>query len=131
EGDEHGARAAVRQALVLAGGGGVLGLAIAGAAGAAAVFATGPARDGALFRAGQGLALGPRLGAAALIGYFAGTMRVGPGLLAVVSALRIAIHVALAWLLVGLLAWSVAGVGVARLGAAVVVVAGALAVART
>src|SRR5262249_34498292 len=38
EGDEHGARAAVRQALVLAGGGGVLGLAIAAAAGAAAVF---------------------------------------------------------------------------------------------
>jgi Na+-driven multidrug efflux pump len=130
EGDEPGARTAVRQALVLAGGGGILGLTIAGAAGAAAVFGTGPARQAALFLASQGLALGPHLGAAALTGYFALTMRFGPVLLTAVSALRMAIHLVLTWLLVGLLAWSVAGVGVARLGAAVVAVAVALAVAR-
>jgi Na+-driven multidrug efflux pump len=129
--DVRGARATARQALVLAGGGGALGLVLAVAAGAAAVFATGPARHAALFLAAQGLALGPSLGTAALTGYFAATMRVGPGLLAAVSALPVAIHLALAWLLTGMLAWSVAGAGVARLGAALAVAAAVLAIART
>jgi Na+-driven multidrug efflux pump len=128
-GDEPGARAVARQALILAGGGGVLGVVIAAVAGTAAVFASGPVRDAALFLGAQGLALGPNLGAAALIGYFAGTMRVGPGLLAAVSAVPIAVQLVLVWLLTGLLAWSVAGAGLARLGAAVAVAAGALAVA--
>jgi Na+-driven multidrug efflux pump len=131
DGNEQGARAAARQALILAGAGGALGMVIAAGAAAAVVFATGAARHAALFLAAQGLALGPYLGAAALTGYFVGTMRVGPGLLAAVSAVPIAIHVALACLLTGLLGWSVAGAGVARLGAAVAVVAGAFVVART
>jgi Na+-driven multidrug efflux pump len=131
EGDANGAGTAARHALVLAGGGGVLGLVIAAAAGAAAAFATGPARHAALFLAAQGLALGPHLGAAVLMGYFAGTMRVGPGLVSAVSALPIAVHVGLAWVLTGLLAWSLAGAGVARLGAAIAVVVGALAIARS
>jgi Na+-driven multidrug efflux pump len=130
EGDEQGARAAARQALVLAGGGGALGLVTAVAAGAAA-FAADPARDAALFLAAQGLALGPLLVARALSGYFAGTMRLGLRWLVAVGALPVATHLALAWLLTGLLSWSVAGAGVARLGAALAVVAGALAVART
>ena len=62
-----------------------VGLAVAVVAGAAAVFAAGPARGAALFLATQGLALGPLLAARALTGYFAGTMRVGPRLLAAVS----------------------------------------------
>jgi Na+-driven multidrug efflux pump len=131
DGDVRGAQAVARQALVLAGGGGVVGLAIAATAGATALFATGPARHAALFLAAQGLALGPHLGAAALTGYFAATMRVGPGLLAAVIGLPIAIHLALAWLLTGVLAWSLAGAGVARLGAALAVAAGVLAIART
>jgi Na+-driven multidrug efflux pump len=129
--DIRGAQTTARQALVLAGGGGVLGLVLAAAAGAAAVFATGPARHAALFLAAQGLALGPSLATAALTGYFAATMRVGPGLLAAVSALPVATHLALAWLLTGVLAWSVAGAGVARLGAALAVAAAVLAIART
>src|SRR5206468_10189550 len=92
-------------------------------------FAAGPARDAALFLAAQGLALGPLLFARALTGYYAGTMRVGLRLLVAVSALPIAVHLVLAWLLTGLLSWSVAGAGVARLGAALAVVTGALAVA--
>jgi Na+-driven multidrug efflux pump len=127
----RGAQATARQALILAGGGGVLGLVLAAAAGAAAVFATGPARHAALFLAAQGLALGPYLGTAALTGYFAATMRVGPGLLAAVSALPVATHLALAWLLTGVLAWSVTGAGVARLGAALAVAAAVLVIART
>src|SRR5207248_11735890 len=108
-----------------------LGLILAVAAGAAAGFAAGPARDAALFLAAQGLALGPLLVARALTGYFAGTMRVGPRLLAAVCALPVAVHLVLAWLLTGLLSWSVAGAGVARLGAALAVVAGALVIAGT
>jgi Na+-driven multidrug efflux pump len=131
DGDFRGAQAAARQALVLAGGGGVLGLVIAATAGATALFATGPARHAALFLAAQGLALGPQLSAAALTGYFAATLRVGPGLLAAVTALPIAIHVALAWLLTGVLAWSLTGAGVARLGAALAVAAGVFAIAQT
>jgi len=131
EGDADGAGTAARHALVMAGGGGVLGLAIAAAAGAAAAFATGPARHAALFLAAQGLAVGPHLGAAVLMGYFAGTLRVRPGLVSAVSALSVAVHVALAWMLTGLLAWSLAGAGVARLGAAIAVVVGAIAIART
>src|SRR5262249_34916075 len=80
-------------------GGGVLGAAVAAAAGAAAVFAAGPARGAALFLAAQCLALGPSLGAAALTGYFAGTLRIGPLLLAALSVLPMAMHLALAWLL--------------------------------
>jgi Na+-driven multidrug efflux pump len=130
EGDESGARAAARQALLLAAAGGALGAVVAVAAGAAAVFATGTARGAALFLATQGLALGPLLTAQALIGYFAGTMRVGPRLLAAVSLLPVAVHFALAWLLTGLLSWSVAGAGLARLVAALAAVAAALAIAR-
>lgn len=130
DGDESGARAAARQALLLASGGGALGLALAVAAGAAALFTAGPARDGALFLATQGLALGPLLGARALTDYYAGTMRVGPRLLAAVSGLPIAVHLALVWLLTGLLSWSVAGAGLARLGAALAAVVAALALAR-
>jgi Na+-driven multidrug efflux pump len=130
-GDVYGARTAARHALVLAGGGSVLGLMIATASAAAAVFATGPARHAALFLAAQGLALGPQLVAVALTGYFIGTMRVGPGLLAALSALPIAVHITLAWILTGGLAWSLAGAGVARLAAAVAVVVGALSIARS
>jgi Na+-driven multidrug efflux pump len=129
-GDDRGARSAAGQALLLAGCGGVAGLALAGAAGAAAARATGPARDAALFLAAQGLALGPLLGASVLTGYFAGTIRVGPRLLAAVSVAPIAVHLALAWLLTGPLSWSVAGAGLARLGAALAAAAAALAVAR-
>jgi Na+-driven multidrug efflux pump len=131
DGDDSGARAAARQALLLAAGGGTLGLAIAVAAGVVAAFATGPVRDAALFLAAQGLALGPSLGARALTGYFSGTLRVGPALLAAMSVLPIAIHLTLACLLTGLLSWSLAGAGLARLGAALVVVAVTLVVVRT
>src|SRR5262249_39623573 len=130
-GDDRGARAAVRQGLLLAAGGGVLGLAIAVAAGVAVAFTSGPARDATLFLAAQGLPLGPSPGARALPGYFSGTMRVGPALLAALSALPIAIHLTLACLLTGLLSWSLAGAGVARLGAALVVVVVTVAVVRT
>jgi Na+-driven multidrug efflux pump len=130
EGDDRGARAATGQALLLAGGGAVLGLALAVAAGAAAAFAVGPARDALLFLATQGLALGPLLGVSALTGYFAGTMRVGPRWLTAVSLTPIAVHVALAWLLTGPLSWSVAGAGLARLGGALAAIAAAVAVAR-
>jgi Na+-driven multidrug efflux pump len=130
DGDGSGARAAAGQAILLAGGGGAVGLALAVAAGAVAAFAVGPASDPALFLATQGLALGPLLGARALTGYFAGTMTIGPGLLAVVIVAPLAVHLALTWLLTGLLSWSVAGVGLARLGAALTAVAAALAVAR-
>src|SRR5262245_38972435 len=64
--DDPGARAVAGQALLLAGGGGAVGLAVAGAAGAAAAFAVGPPRGAALFLATQGLALGPLLAAKAL-----------------------------------------------------------------
>jgi hypothetical protein len=130
EGDGSGARAAAAQALLLADGGGAVGLLLAVAAGAAAACAGGPARHAALFLMAQGLALGPLLGAGALTGYFAGTMRVGPRLLAAVGVAPVVIHLALAWLLTGLLPWSVAGAGLARLGAAVAAVAAALTVAR-
>jgi Na+-driven multidrug efflux pump len=130
-GDDSGARAAVRQGLLLAAGGGVLGLVIAVAAGVAVAFTSGPARDACLFLAAQGLALGPSLGARALTGYFSGTMRVGPALVAAMSALPVAIHLTLACLLTGLLSWSLTGAGVARLGAALVVGAVILAVVRT
>jgi Na+-driven multidrug efflux pump len=130
DGDARGARAAAGQALLLAGGGGAVGLALAGAAGAAAAFAAGPARDTALFLATQGLALGPLLGVRALTGYFAGTLRVGARLLAAVSLTPIAVHLGLAWLLTGPLAWSVAGAGLARLGAALAAVAAVVAAAR-
>src|SRR5262245_35823606 len=130
-GDERGARAAVRQALLLAAGGGMLGLAIAVTAAVAAAFTSGPTREGALFLAAQGLALGPSLGARALTSYFTGTLRVGPALLAAMSALPIAIHLTLACLLTGLLSWSLAGAGVARLGAALAAVVVTLALVRT
>ena len=128
--DDDGARAAVGLALLLAGGGGAAGVILAGAAGVTAAFAEGPARAAALFLATQALALGPLLGTKALTGYFTGTMRVGPRLLAAVSVVPIAIHLALAWLLTGLLAWSVAGAGLARLGAALAAIAATLAVVR-
>jgi Na+-driven multidrug efflux pump len=129
-GDERGARAAAGQALLLAGGGGMVGLAVAAAAVAAAACADGPARAVALFLAAQALALGPLLAAKALTGYFAGTMRVGPRLLVAVSVAPVAAHLALAWLLTRLLSWSVAGAGLARLGAALAAAAAAFAVAR-
>jgi Na+-driven multidrug efflux pump len=129
-GDDRGARAAGGQALLLAGCGGVVGLALAGATGAAAACSGGPARAGALFLVSQGLALGPWLVASALTGYCAGTLRIGPRLLAAVSVAPIAVHLALAWLLTGPLSWSVAGAGLARLGAALAAAAAALAVAR-
>jgi Na+-driven multidrug efflux pump len=129
--DDHGARAATGQGLLLAGGGGAVGLAVAVAAGVAAAFTVGPPRGAALFLATQGLALGPLLGAKVLTGYFAGKMRVGPRLLAAVSIAPVAVHLAFAWLLTGLLSWSVAGAGLARLGAALAAVAAALAIART
>jgi Na+-driven multidrug efflux pump len=130
-GDEGGARAAVRQALLLAAVGGMLGLAVAVAAVVAAVFTSGPARDTALFLAAQGLALGPSLGTRALSGYFSGTLRVRLALLATMSALPITIHLTLACLLTGLLAWSLAGAGLARLGAALAVFAVTALVVRT
>src|SRR5256885_838852 len=77
-----------------------------------------PARGGALFLAAQGLGLGPLLVVQALTGYFGGTLRVGPRLLTAVGLVPVAIHLALAWLLTGRLGWSVAGAGLARLGAA-------------
>jgi hypothetical protein len=116
--------------MLLAGGGAAVGLALAVAAGAVAACAVGPARDPALFLATQGLALGPLLGARALTGYFTGTMTVRPGFLAAVTVAPMAVHLALTWLLTGLLSWSVAGAGLARLGAALMAVAAALAVAR-
>jgi Na+-driven multidrug efflux pump len=130
DGDASGARAAASQAMLLACGGGAVGLALAVAAGAVAACAVGPARDQALFLATQGLALGPLLGARALTGYFAGTMTVGPGLLAAVTITPMAVHLTLTWLLTGPVSWSVAGVGLSRLGAALIAVAAALAVAR-
>jgi Na+-driven multidrug efflux pump len=130
DGDDNGARAAAGQALLLAVGGGAVGLAMAVAAGVMAAFADGPARDAALFLATQGLALGPLLGVKAITGYFAGTMRVGPRLLTAVSVAPIAIHLALAWLLIGPLSWSVPGAGLARLAAALAAAAAAVVVAR-
>jgi Na+-driven multidrug efflux pump len=129
--DNDGARAAAGQALLLAAGWGVVGIVLAVAAAVTAAFAGGPTRAGALFFATQALALGPLLGTKALTGYFTGTMRVGPRLLAAVSAVPMAVHLALAWLLTGLLSWSVAGAGLARLGAALAAAAATLAVART
>ncbi len=131
ERDDDGARAAVGLSLLLAGGGGAAGVVLAGAAGVAAAFAEGPARAAAVFLATQALALGPLLGAKALSGYFTGTMRVGPRLLAATSVVPIATHLALAWLLTGLFAWSLAGAGLARLGAAVAAIAATLAIVRT
>jgi len=130
DGDDRGARAAARQALLLAGGGGALGLAVAAAAGTAAAFTAGPSRAAALFLATQGLALGPFLGARALTAYFAGTMRVGWRLTAALAVLPIATHLALAWLLTGLLSWSMTGAGLARLGAALAAVTAGLAIVR-
>jgi Na+-driven multidrug efflux pump len=129
-GDDSRARAAAGQALLLACGGGAVGLVLAAIAGVAGACADGPARGAALFLAAQGLALGPQLGARALTGYFAGTMRVGPRWLAAVALAPVAVHLALAWLLTGVLSWSLAGAGLARLGAALAVAAAALAVAR-
>jgi Na+-driven multidrug efflux pump len=129
-GDANGARAAAGQALLLAGGGGAVGLVLAGAAGAAAGLSTGASRSGALFLAAQGLALGPLLAAQALTGYFSGTLRAGPRLLTAVSVVPIAVHLALAWLLAGLLSWSVAGAGFARLGAALAAAGATFAVVR-
>ena len=129
-GDGGRARAATGQALFLACGGGALGLVLAAVAGVVGALADGPARGVALFLATQGLALGPQLGARALLCYFAGTMRVGPRLLAAVGLAPAAVHLALAWLLTGLLSWSVAGAGLARLGAALAAAGAALAVAR-
>jgi Na+-driven multidrug efflux pump len=128
--DEGRARAAAGQALLLACGGGALGLVLAAIAGIVGACADGPARGVALFLATQGLALGPQLAARALTGYFAGTMRVGPRLLAAVVLAPVVVHGTLVWLLTGLLSWSVAGAGLARLGAALAAVAAALAVAR-
>jgi Na+-driven multidrug efflux pump len=125
------ARAAVGLALLLAGAGGAAGIVLAGAAAVTAAFAEGSARAAALFLATQALALGPLLATKALTGYFTGTMCVGPRLLAAVGVVPIAIHLALAWLLTGLLAWSVAGAGLARLGAALAAIAATLAVVRT
>src|SRR5262249_40111679 len=99
DGDDGRARAAAGQALLLACGGGVLGLVLAGVATVAGACADGPARGGALFLATQGLALGPLLGARALTGYFAGTMRVGLRLLAALVLVPVAVHLALAWIL--------------------------------
>jgi Na+-driven multidrug efflux pump len=129
-GDERGARAAAGQALLLAGCGGVVGLALAAAAGAAAAGSAGPARGAAFFLAAQGLALGPLLGASVLTGYLAGTLHIRIRLLAAVSVVPIAVHLALTWLLTGLLSWSVAGAGLARLGAALAAAAAVLAVFR-
>jgi Na+-driven multidrug efflux pump len=130
DGDDGRARAAAGQALLLACGGGALGLVLATVAGVAGACADGLARGVALYLATQGLALGPQLGARALTGYCAGTLRVGPRLLAAVALAPVAVHLALAWLLTGLLSWSVAGAGLARLGAALAAAAAALAVAR-
>jgi hypothetical protein len=58
-------------------------------------------------------------------------MRLGPGVLAAMSALPITVHLTLTWLLTGVLAWSVAGAGVARLGAALAVAVGVVAIARS
>jgi Na+-driven multidrug efflux pump len=128
--DEDGARAAAGRALLLAGGWGAVGVVLAGIAGVAAVFAVGSARAAALFFATQTLALGPLLGTNALIGYFTGTMRIGLRLLAAASVVPITVHLALAWLLTSQLSWSVAGAGLARLGAALVAITATLAVAR-
>ena len=128
--DNDGARAAAGHALLLAAGWGAVGIVLAVAGGVAAALAGGPTRAGALFFATQALALGPLLGTKALTGYFTGTMRVGPRLLAAVSATPIAVHLALAWLLTDLLSWSVVGAGLARLGAALVAAVATLAVAR-
>ncbi len=128
--DEDRARAAAGLALLLASCWGVVGVVLAGIAGVAALFAVGSARAAALFFATQALALGPLLGTNALVGYFTGTMRIGLRLLAAVSVVPITVHLALAWLLTGLLSWSVAGAGLARLGAALVAIAATLAVAR-
>jgi Na+-driven multidrug efflux pump len=130
EGDDAGARAAAGQAMLLAGAGGAVGIALAGACGIAAIFAVGAARNAALFLATQGLALGPLLGTQALLGYFAGTMRVGLRSLAAVSLASIVVHLALAWLLTGLFSWSLAGAGLARLGAALTSAAAVLVMAR-
>ena len=130
DGDDGRARAAAGQALLLACCGGALGLVLAGVAAVAGACADGPARGVALFLATQGLALGPLLAARALTGYFTGTMRVGPRLLAAVVLVPVAVHLVLAWLLIGLLSWSLAGAGFARLGAALAGIAAALAVAR-
>jgi Na+-driven multidrug efflux pump len=131
KGNDSGARAAARLSLILAVGGGVLGVAVAGVAGIIAVFAVAPVRDAALFLAAQGLALGPLLVTQALTGYFAGTMRLGPRMLVAVSALPVAVHLALAWLVTRLMTWSVADAGLVRLAAALAAVTAALAVART
>jgi Na+-driven multidrug efflux pump len=131
DGDDDGARAATGQALLLAAGGGVVGVVLAAAAGVAAAFVVGPARGAALFLAMQGLALAPLLMAKVLTAHFSGAMRVGPRLLAAVSAVPVAVHLGLAWLLTDPLPWSVAGVGLARLGAALATAVAVLAAARS
>jgi Na+-driven multidrug efflux pump len=128
--DNDGARAAAGQALLLATGWGAVGIVVAVAAGIGAAFVVGPGRAGALFFATQALALGPLLATKAITGYFTGTMRVGPRLLAAVFATPIAVHLALAWLLTCPLSCSVVGAGLARLGAALAATAATLAVAR-
>jgi Na+-driven multidrug efflux pump len=127
--DYDGARAAAGQALLFAAGWGAVGIILAVVAGVAAAFTVEPTRGGALFFATQALALGPLLGTKALTGYFTGSMRVGPRLLAAVSATPLVVHLALAWLLTQLLSWSVVGAGLARLGAALAAAAATLAVA--
>jgi Na+-driven multidrug efflux pump len=130
DGDDSGVSAVARLALLLAVGGGVLGVVVAIVAGVVALFTTGLVRGAALFLITQGLALGPLLAAGALTGYFAGTMRLGPRLLVAVSLLPVAVHLALAWILTDLLSWSVTGAGLARLAAALAATAAGIVVAR-
>jgi Na+-driven multidrug efflux pump len=127
--DDDGARAAAVQASLLAAAWGAVGIILAVVAGGAAAFAVGTTRAAALFFATQAVALGPLLGTKALTGYFTGTMRVGPRVLLAVSVVPIAVHLTLAWMLTGLLSWSVAGAGLARLGATLAAAAAILAVA--
>jgi Na+-driven multidrug efflux pump len=127
---DDGAREAAGLTLLVAGGWGIVGVVLAGVAAITAAFAAGPVRMAALFFATQALAVGPLLGTIALAGYLIGTMRVGVRLLAAVSVVPIAVHLALVWILTGRLSWSVAGTGVARLGAALAAITLAFAVAR-
>src|SRR5262249_788076 len=116
DGNDSGARAAAGQALLLAGGGGAVGLALAVAAGAVALFAAGAARDAALFLATQGVALGPLLAANALPGSLAPAPAAGPP--------------ALPGPRPGLVSGAGAGAGLPRLGGALAAAAAAPAVAR-
>ena len=68
-------------------------------------------RADAIVTATQGLALGPLLATRAVLGYFAGALRIGPRLLAATSIAPLAVHLSLTWLLTGLWSWSVTGAG--------------------